>query len=287
MKSIAKDALRQCSLLFGRRTLYRVSRFLMRAARGDVGNDPSINGEHLVQTVALSTAVSSAVIFDVGANVGEWTGSLLEISRVLQIPVRVHAFEPCRDTFALLSKRAIHWPEVTLNNEACSRRAGTATMHVYGSGFGTNSLAEPTDDQKWLSEEVRLTTIDLYCAANGITNVDLLKVDAEGHDLDVITGASEMFARQAIRILQFEYNQRWIGCRNYLRDVFALLNPRGYVIGKVTGSHVEFYPYWQWELENYAEGNFIACSQQEMSHFHHRKPAWLTFHGDRSSGPNA
>ena len=27
----------------------------------------------------------------------------------------------------------------------------------------------------------------------------------------------------------------------------------------------------------YAEGNFIACPQQEMSHFHHCEPAWLSF----------
>jgi FkbM family methyltransferase len=273
---IAKDVIRQCSLLVGRRNLYRVSRFLMRAARADVANDPLSNGEKLVQTAALRTTVFPATILDVGANVGRWSGSLLEVSHNIQVPVHVHAFEPCRATFAQLSERARNWPEVTLNNSACSRRSGTAKMHVYGGGLGTNSLVEPIDGRQAVSEEVQLTTIDVYCAANEIGTIDLLKIDAEGYDFEVIVGASGMLDRRAVRILQFEYNQRWIGARNYLRDAFVFLNPKGYIIGKVTGSHVEFYPRWQWELENYAEGNYVACSYQEIPHLHPREPAWLS-----------
>jgi FkbM family methyltransferase len=285
MKKIAKNAIRRCSLLVGRRNLYRASRFLMHAARGDVANDPLSNGESMVQTVALRTAVSPATIFDVGANVGEWTADLLELSGSLQIPSHVYAFEPCRETFARLSDRAGNWPNVTLINKACSRHAGTATMHVYGSGFGTNSLAEPTDNRRAVSEEVQLTTIDLYCETNGIKNIDLLKVDAEGYDFEIIVGASEMLDRQAIRILQFEYNHRWIGSRNYLRDVFSLLIPRGYLIGKLIGAHVDLFPYWRWELETYAEGNYVACFQHDVTHLHACVPTWLSFSEGCHPGP--
>lgn len=249
----------------------------MRAARGDLENDPLVNGEHMVQTVALHTAETSATAFDVGANVGAWTGSLVRKAREIHLPVCVHAFEPCRDTFALLSREATNWPEVTPVNQACSRNSGLARMHVYGAGLGTNSLAGPIDDRQWLNENVSLTTIDQYCEASGILRIDLLKIDTEGYDFEVIVGASGMLAKRAVRILQFEYNHRWIGARNYLLDCFAFLNPKGYVIGKVTGSHVEFYPYWQWELENYAEGNYIACSEEDISHFYPRKPRWLAF----------
>jgi FkbM family methyltransferase len=241
----------------------------------------------LVQTVALRIAVPPATILDVGANVGKWSGGLLKISRNLQVPVHVHAFEPCRATFAQLSERAHDWPEVTFNNAACSRHAGTARMHVHGSGLGTNSLVEPIDDRNAVTEEVQLTTVDLYCAANTIGTIDLLKIDAEGHDFDVIVGASGMLDRQAVRILQFEYNQRWIGARNYLRDAFVFLNPKGYTIGKVAGSHVEFYPGWQWELESYAEGNYVACPSQEIPHLHPREPAWISFADGPHSGPTA
>jgi FkbM family methyltransferase len=285
MSQISKDTVRQCSLMIGRKNLYRISRFLMNAARGDIANNPLSNGEDMVQTIALRTAVPPATILDVGANVGEWSACLREISGNLLIPTNIHAFEPCRETFALLSQRAGNWPNVTLINAACSRRAGSATMHVYGSGLGTNSLAEPIDDRESVSEEVQLTTIDLHCKINAIEGIDLLKIDAEGHDFDVIVGASEMLERGAIRILQFEYNHRWMGARNYLRDAFSFLSPKGYMIGKVSRSHVEFYPHWRWELETYAEGNYIACSEHDMRYFRCCQPNWLSFSRDCLPGP--
>ena len=284
---IIKSAMKGSSLLIGRKNLFRASRFLMRAARGDVANDTSSNGEQFVQRVALRISAPPATIIDVGANVGNWTAAVLDLAHDLEVPLRVHAFEPSLGTFAQLTDRARNWPDVSLNNQACSRFAGTATMHIRGKGLGTNSLVESIDSEDVGGEEVELTTVDLYCAANAIRTIDLFKVDAEGHDFEVIVGSSQMFDEHRIRILQFEYNQRWIGARNYLRDAFAFLTPKGYEIGKLTGSHVEFYPYWQWEMENYAEGNYIACSRSDMPQFHPREPAWLTFRADDRPGHKA
>ena len=272
---ITQKVLRWFSLLIGRRNLYRASRFLMYAARGDVSNDPMMNGERTTQTIALSTSVSPATVFDIGANVGDWTASLLEASRKLRVSASVHAFEPCAETFEMLSQRFADSADVTLVNKACSQHAGTGTMHVYGGGAGTNSLGEPLDDRDAKTEEVQITTVDLYCKVKSIEKIDLLKIDAEGHDFQVISGASETLDRHAVRILQFEYNHRWIGCRNYLRDAFSLLNAKGYAIGKLTGSQVEFYPHWHWELENWTEGNYVACLERDMGCFSRREPAWL------------
>jgi FkbM family methyltransferase len=177
-----------------------------------------------------------------------------------------------------LSERLGNMPNIALNNKACSRQAGTAMMNVYGSGAGTNTLGEPIDGRSAVSEEVQLITVDLYCKSNKIEKIDLLKIDAEGHDYEVIAGAVEMLDRQAVRILQFEYNFRWIGCRNYLRDVFTFLVPKGYVIGKLVGrSSIQFYPHWQWELETWAEGNYIACRKSDLQHFHSSECDWLLY----------
>jgi FkbM family methyltransferase len=280
MKKIAKNAIRKVCLLVGRKSLYRAGRFLMYAARGDIDNDPRTNGESAVMTAALSSAASPATVFDVGANVGDWTATLLKISGTLQVLTSVHAFEPCRGTFDRLSQRLSRTSNVILNNEACSRRVGTAVLHVHESGAGTNSLADPIDARETVSEQVHLTTIDLYCEANRIERVDLLKIDAEGHDFEVIAGASEMLSRQAIRIVQFEYNQRWIGCRNYLQDVFAFFTPKGYMIGKLVGKHIECFPYWQWEMETWAEGNYVAYTQRDSQCLRSSKPEWLSFSAD-------
>jgi len=89
-----------------------------------------------------------------------------------------------------------------------------------------------------------------------------------------------MLPAHSIDIVQFEYNQRWIGCRNYLRDVFTFLIPRGYIIGKLVGSSIQFSPYWQWELETWAEGNYIACLNSELKYFQRSEPDWLSYRKD-------
>lgn len=275
-----KEALRKLSRMVGRRNLYWASHFLVRAARGEVTNSYQCNGEKMAQTVALRTAVAPAVIFDVGANIGDWTDGLLQISADLHIPAHVYSFEPSHGTFSRLSERLGRSPDVTLVNEACSREAGSAIMHVYKGDEWTNSLAAPHDDRESVSEEVKITSVDLYCKSAGIEKIDFLKIDAEGFDFEVIAGASGMLDRGAVRILQFEYNYRWIGARNYLKDVFSFLIPRGYAIGKLRGTTVEFYPHWHWELETWDEGNYIACSRRDVSQFRCSKPSWLSFGTD-------
>jgi FkbM family methyltransferase len=269
---LKRPILRCFSALLGRHNLYRLSRFLMNGARGDVLNDPATNGEKMVQEVALSLA-SPAVVFDVGANLGDWTASLLSFGK----PVSVHAFEPCEGTYECLSQRIrdLGWNQVTPVKYACSREHGMAKMSVYGSGAGTNTLAKLVETADVQLQDVQVTTIDEYCRAKGITFIDLLKVDAEGCDFEVIYGAQSMVRSKSIRILQFEYNHRWIGARNFLIDVFSLLNPMGYQIGKLVGPAVEFYPHWHWELETFSEGNYIACTEETAQSFPRHDPCWL------------
>jgi hypothetical protein len=68
------------------------------------------NGELQVQKQFLEKALPTdgpIVVFDVGANIGDWTTSLLR--EAARFPTRrkleMHAFEPVPATFALLEKR--------------------------------------------------------------------------------------------------------------------------------------------------------------------------------------
>jgi len=45
-----------------------------------------------------------------------------------------------------------------------------------------------------------VTTVDAYCAAQGIERVDYLKVDSEGHDLAVLQGAAGMLEVGVYRV---------------------------------------------------------------------------------------
>lgn len=263
----SKRLLQKTVRALGRKNVYRLGRFLSMEARLDVHNDPRYNGEQQVQRFVVEQFFSP-VVFDVGANVGEWTESQLRCGAV-----KIHAFEPCAATFDLLRRRV--GSRARLVQAACSSVTGRATLHVMGDGAGTNTIAEPIDPERYSrSECVRVITIADYCAQEEISHIELLKIDAEGFDYEVMAGAEP--AMSSIAMIQFEYNQRWIGQRRFLRDAFHLLQPKGYMVGKITPQGVEFYPRWNWELETFREGNYLACRSDIASRLPHIVPAWLS-----------
>lgn len=253
--------------LLGRRNLVRFARLLTMESRLDSGNDMAENGETMVHRVLLGdvSAGRQLVVLDVGANAGEWTKRLLDQAGAANLTV--HTFEPASTTYALLTKNLAGFSSrVLLLNQALSNEVGAASFFVVGAGLGTNSLHKGAN-QVESTERVQLNTVDAYCRDTKISQIDLLKIDAEGHDLNVLEGAKAMFEARAISMVQFEYNQRWIESRHFLKDAFELLLPLGYKLGKITGKGIEFYPEWHFELESFREGNYLACLPEWTDRF--------------------
>jgi FkbM family methyltransferase len=122
----------------------RLGRFLSNEARLDVLNDEH-NGERIVQSVVprLGEGLRPIVVFDVGANVGGWSRSLVSVLRLAANPFHVYAFEPCRPTHDLLVKNLAQWgiaADVTTVGVALSDAPGAARFHSIGPGMGRNSL---------------------------------------------------------------------------------------------------------------------------------------------------
>lgn len=109
------------------------------------------------------------------------------------------------------------------------------------------------------SEAVNAMVLDDYCKSNDIDHITLLKCDAEGHDLAVLRGGHDLLKRNAISLIQFEYNGRWVDSRSFPADAFTLLAGSGYDLGKVTPDGIEFYDHWDLELESFREANYLAC----------------------------
>lgn len=249
--------------LVGRQNLVRGSRFLLDYARRDLPNRMESNGELLVQDTVLGTTpdAGSITVLDVGANIGDWSQRILRSARARDRVARVHAFEPAAETFAALERNLL--PEFEGRfvpvHAAASDHNGSGILYKVHELAGSNSIHGVAGDTTGMvSEVVELRTLDDYCASAGLDVLDLVKIDAEGHDHLVLTGAAGLLERQAIGVVQFEYNHRWIGARRYLKDVFDDLEPMGYRIGKVTGRGIEWYPGWSEELETFREGNYLA-----------------------------
>jgi FkbM family methyltransferase len=268
-KAIMADILKTC---VGRRNLARIAHFLTNAARLDVANDMRVNGELLVQKTILKCFPSDRdlVVFDVGANVGEWSMQLLRMGG--RSNSFLHAFEPVSSTMQMLKQNLYGlntgWKFLPIQR-ALSDRDGISQMFVIEEGCGINAI---TPDPKLAikrTETIQLTTVDDYCKVNNIPEIGLLKIDAEGHDLFVIRGARQLLSQNRIDVIQFEYNFRWIWSRTTLFEVFEYVNQMGYRVGKVTPKGIEFYDFWDPELEKFVEGNYLICRPDWVERFPH------------------
>ncbi|MRS05669.1 FkbM family methyltransferase [bacterium] len=122
---------------------------------------------------------------DVGANVGHYSAL---ISNLVGPNGRVIAFEPVPDTFALLSANTSRLPfkNVTLINSAVSDCTSCMGMEIpnFESGLKNYYRAHLTADGGALS--VLSLSVDSLCISNPIR---LIKIDAEGHEYQVLFGA--------------------------------------------------------------------------------------------------
>jgi hypothetical protein len=110
-----------------------------------------------------------------------------------------------------------------------------------------------------LSWEFEITTIDKFCLKNGIDYIHFMKIDTEGHELEVLKGAASLISREAIGIIQFEFNEMNVLSRVFLRDFYRLLE--GYNIYRLdTNRLVPLYGYSP-ENEIFRFQNFVAFNK--------------------------
>lgn len=141
------------------------------------------------------------IIFDVGGNVG-----ILSLFFAQKVPQgEVHAFEPTH--YALKKfKRNVDLnpslkPLIRLNNcFLSSKNEEEAAITAYSSWRiddkqTTNELPEISHEihggTAMDTSGVNSITLDSYCERNSIENISLIKIDTDGHELEVLKGAKE------------------------------------------------------------------------------------------------
>jgi FkbM family methyltransferase len=167
-----------------------------------------------------------SVALDVGANVGQTVTSIKR-----SFPrAEVYAFEPVRGTYEQLRHATSHLPDVRCYQLALSDREGELTIPVVpGSVFNSIGSVRYEKDRRAIPETIRLTTLDRFVDEHHLGQVDLLKIDTEGHDLSVLSGARATLTRGTVRCVYVEVT---FSLNNPLNTpfgpVYDLLHPLGY-----------------------------------------------------------
>jgi FkbM family methyltransferase len=242
---------------------------LYQKARGEVANDMASNGEMLVQRAVLQH-VDHPVVFDIGANVGQWSSALLECEATHGVKLgALFVCEPVNTTMARLKEVLGADPRIHYSEKAVGSFSGQIKFHVFNELGGTNSVFD-FDTCPVRTLTIKQTTLEQLFEDCGIRHAHLVKIDTEGNDLRVLQGGQSLLQHQRISVVQFEYNHRWVYARAFLRDVFELVKGLPYRVGKVTPSHVELFNAWHPELERFFETNYVCIHNQALTWFRHR-----------------
>ena len=200
------------------------------------------------------------VVLDVGAHTGTYA---LAARAAFGPRAQIHCFEPNPALFEFLQPRLEHDPGIACHEAALSSESGSAPLFLDRTGSSRASLIEDSFDVTGRAivhtHEVSVTTLDGFAGDAGISYIDVLKLDVEGHELEVLRGAGELLARGAIDVVQFEFGERNLASRTYLRDFFELLGP-SFTFFRITPRglvELEYRP----KIEVFAlETNYVAVS---------------------------
>jgi FkbM family methyltransferase len=167
------------------------------------------------------------VVFDIGANIGWFT--ILLAKKVIR--GTCHAFEPQPSVFDRLCRVcALNKVEnrVVLNQLALGDHEGSVELYSFkhlGSGHASMSSLGRND---FTATSVPLLRVDTYLSKQGVSKVDLIKIDVEGAELGVLRGAQTLLHHPDPPIWILEMNIETAKVFGYVpADLLRLLQENG------------------------------------------------------------
>jgi FkbM family methyltransferase len=146
-------------------------------------------------------------VFDVGAFVGDITATYAKIFP----QATIYCFEPYPDSFNKLNAMA-ESSSIKPFQIALSDKNSQVNLQI-NTDLSCNSIfTRPTTGAKYYSKksryvsqiEVETQTLDTFCNTKGIADIDILKLDVEGSELNVLKEALGKLSDKRIKLIFVE-----------------------------------------------------------------------------------
>ena len=143
-------------------------------------------------------------ILDVGANRGYWTREAINYFPLAHYTL-VEPQDELKSYIQDLVDRGFHLHWI---NAGASDRPGVFPLHILGHDQSSTFLQVPrTQSESIRKVEVPLRTVNEIVASSGLPAPEMVKIDAEGLDLKVLAGASELFGKTEIFLAEASIGQ--------------------------------------------------------------------------------
>jgi FkbM family methyltransferase len=162
---------------------------------------------------------------DVGASYGTYG---LAMARAVGPTGRVWCFEPGSTTRKMLERSVVRngLTQISVIGAAVARDVGRAYLHLQDNSEFNRLSAQRGSD----AEEVVVTTLDRQQEIEHWGDIDFVKLDVEGEELNVLLGGARFFAEQT-PLVMFELKH---GDKLNL-DLLSAFGDRGYDVFSLTG----------------------------------------------------
>jgi|688.fasta_scaffold07770_4 FkbM family methyltransferase len=215
--------------LFGRARFKKFNKLLYLMSLGGLGilNYRNMKDSGEKSFLAKYLKKNGGVLIDVGANQGNYS-----LEAITVCPnIKVFAFEPHPITFRSLYKNVESHENIFTVNKGMSWRKGVSKLYDHFNKDGSSHaslfqdiITEFHGAELVACHEIELTTIDDFLYAENINEIDLLKIDTEGNELEVLRGGANAIKDRKIKAIQFEFNVTNVYSRTFFVDFWKILN---------------------------------------------------------------
>jgi len=199
--------------------------------KGTVAAGLSLSQISSLEFIEMANKTGSVkTIFDLGANIGTWT----LMAKALIPDATVHAFEPVpqyQDGYLESTKKL---KNVTLHKVGTGRENKQEKFNLSGhsSSFldvGENLLKMFPGESKTGEINVEMVRLDDYIVLKNIPLPDLMKLDVEGFEMEVLSGALKCMKHCRFIILEVSFIERHIG-QPLFHDIVHFMGQHNYTV---------------------------------------------------------
>jgi FkbM family methyltransferase len=198
--------------------------------KGSGGDSTEVEAREALKFM-LRTSDTHPIVLDVGANIGLYS----EAVRRIVPQATIFAFEPSSNARKKLEEKFIGDSSVTIVPLALGNSNSSQTLWADSPGSGLASLTKRRLDHFGIkfnqAEKVDVVTLDSWADSKNVVPT-LIKMDVEGHELDILKGGLKTVA--ATKVIQFEFGGCNIDTRTFFQDFWYLLTDLGFSIYRIS-----------------------------------------------------